>query len=76
MNNVPRRVLRLVAIGAFAIAAPQLALASEVENGTPLKLAMGPMSTAQKNQGTTAKSDDVVTKSAHRTTHKHKHQAQ
>jgi hypothetical protein len=76
MNNLPRRILRLVAIGAFAIAVPQLAAASDFENSAPFRLAMGPMSAAQKNQGTPAKSDDVVTKPPHRTTHRHKHHAQ
>jgi hypothetical protein len=37
---------------------------------------MGPMSAAQKNQGTPAKSDDVATKPHHHTTHRHKHHAQ
>ena len=76
MNNVPRHVLRLVAIGAIAIAVPQLASASQVENGTPFKTAMGPMSAAQKNQGTSAKSDDVMSKPPHRITHRHKHHPQ
>jgi len=74
MNNVSRHVLH-VAIGAFAIAVPQLASASDFENGATFKLAMGPMSAAQKNQGTTAKSDEVVPMPHHHTRHRHKHHA-
>jgi len=76
MYSVPRRVLRLIAIGAFAVAAPQQAAASDFENDTPFKLAMGPMSAAQKNQDTTTKSDEVVIKPHHHTRHRHKHHAQ
>jgi hypothetical protein len=59
MNIVPRHVVRLVAICAFATV-QQLAPASGSENGATFQLAMGPMSAAQKNQGNTAKSDDAV----------------
>jgi hypothetical protein len=48
MNIMGRRVLRLVGIGAIALAIPQLALA------------MGPTSAAQKNQGPSASSDTTV----------------
>jgi hypothetical protein len=48
MDIMGRRVLRLVGIGAIAIAIPQLALA------------MGPTSAAQKNQGPPASSDTTV----------------
>ena len=59
MNIVPRHVVRLVAICAFATV-QQLAPASGSENGATFQLAMGPISAAQKNQGNTAKSDDAV----------------
>ena len=72
MNSVPRHVLRLLAIGALTAAAPQLASASDFENGTPVRMAMGPMSAAQKNQATTAKPDDVASKLHHRTSDRHK----
>jgi hypothetical protein len=74
MNNVSRHVL-LVAIGAFAIAVPQPSRASDFGDGVTFKLAMGPMSAAQKNQGMAAKSDEVVTKPHHHTRHRHKHHA-
>ena len=75
MNNVSRHVL-LVAIGAFAIAVPQPVSASDFENGATFKMAMGPMSAAQKNQTTTAKSDDLMTRPHPRTSHRHKPHAQ
>jgi hypothetical protein len=75
MSIVPRHVLRLMGIGAFAIAIPQFALASDSENSAPLKLAMGPMSAAQKNQGESAKSDAAVIKPHHRSKHRHAHSA-
>jgi hypothetical protein len=50
MNMLFRCALRLFAVGAFVIVlAP--ASASDVEQTKRLKLAMGPMSAAQKNQG-------------------------
>ncbi len=73
MNNAPCPTLQFLAIVSFAVLAPQLATASDLNAGTSLKMAMGPMSAAQKNQGTTAKSDDVATSPHHRTTHRHKH---
>jgi hypothetical protein len=48
MDIMGRRVLRLVAIGAIAIAIPQLASA------------MGPTSAAQKNQNPATSSDTTV----------------
>jgi hypothetical protein len=48
MDIMGRRVLRLVGIGAIAIAIPQLALA------------MGPTSAAQKNQSASTSSDNTV----------------
>jgi hypothetical protein len=70
MNIVPRHVVRLVAICAFATV-PQLAPASG--NGATFQLAMGPMSAAQKNQGNTAKSDDAVVEPRRHTRRRHTH---
>ena len=60
MNNVPRHVVRLVAICVFATV-PQLGPASGSENSATLQLAMGPTSAAQTNhQGNAAKSGVAV----------------
>jgi hypothetical protein len=75
MNIVPRHVARLAAIGALAVACPQLASASDSTGRATFELAMGPMSAAQKNQGTPATSDDAVAKPQHRTKHRHTHHA-
>jgi hypothetical protein len=64
MNIMSRLVLRLVGIGAVAIAIPQLASAFDSENGAAFKLAMGPTSAAQKNQSPQTTSDNTVTKCA------------
>jgi hypothetical protein len=50
MNIMGRYVLRLMGIGAVAIAIPQLASAFDSENGAAFKLAMRPTSAALKNQ--------------------------
>ncbi|MGO8911219.1 MAG: hypothetical protein ACLQDM_18130, partial [Bradyrhizobium sp.] len=60
MNTVPRHVVQLAAICAFAIGSPHLASASSSQNDATFQLAMGPMSAAQKNQGTPGKSDEAV----------------
>lgn len=60
MNSMGRYVLRLVVFGAIAIANPRLALATDAENGPAFKLAMGPTSAAQKNQGLSTKSDTTA----------------
>jgi hypothetical protein len=80
MNIVPRHVVQLAAICALAMASPQLVSASGSENGTTFRLAMGPMSSAQKNQGTPAKSDGVTVEprhhaNHHRARHRHAHHA-
>jgi hypothetical protein len=62
MNIMGRHVLRLMGIGAVAIAIPQLASAFDSGNGASFKLAMGPTSAAQKNQGPPATSDNTRTK--------------
>jgi len=52
MNIMFRCAARLIAIGAFIVVIPAFAHASGVEREASFKLAMGPMSAAQKNQGT------------------------
>jgi hypothetical protein len=60
MNIMGRHVLRLLAIGGLAIAIPQLASASDAGSSATFKLAMGPMSAAQKNQSSTAATSDTT----------------
>jgi hypothetical protein len=62
MNIMGRYVLRLVGIGAVVIATPHLASAFDSERGTAFRLAMGPMSAAQKNQKAQTRSESTVTK--------------
>jgi len=50
MNMLFRCATRLTVIGAFAAIAPTFAAASDIEQSPSFKLAMGPMSAAQKNQ--------------------------
>jgi len=69
MNIVPRHAVQLAAICVLAIASPQLAFASGSENGATFQLAMGPMSAAQKNQGTPGKSDEAVAAPRHHAKH-------
>ena len=54
-------VWRVVAIGAVALAIPQLASASDSEIGTAFKLAMGPTSATAKRAGPPPASDNAVT---------------
>jgi hypothetical protein len=75
MNIVPRHVVRLVAIYAFAMAFPQLASASDSANGATFQLAMGPMSAAQKNQGNVAKPDNAMVEPRRHTKRRHPHHA-
>ena len=73
MNNMSRHILRLVGIGVFAVAIPQLASASDSGNSAAFKLAMGPTSAAQKNQGpATMDTPDTAPKPHHRAKHKQK----
>jgi len=62
MNIMGRYVLRLLGIGAVAIAIPQLASAFDSENGGTFKLAMGPTSAALKNQTPSTTSHKTATK--------------
>ena len=69
MNIVPRHVVQLTAICVLAIAFPQLASATDSTGGAAIRLAMGPMSAAQKNQGTPGKSDEVALEPRHHARH-------
>ena len=73
MNMLFRCASRLIAVGAFALIVPTLASASDVVPGNSFKLAMGPMSAAQKNQsqGMSEKSDAVEIKPHHIKPHHH-----
>jgi hypothetical protein len=62
MKIMGRHIMRLMGIGAIAIAIPQFASAADFESGAALKLAMGPTSAAQKNQGAGTTSDSPVAK--------------
>jgi len=63
MDMMRRQLLRMVGIGSVAIAIPRLAWSSEPGSGAAFKLAMGPMSAAQKNQHQAPTiSDDAVRK--------------
>lgn len=68
MNMLFRCASRLIAFGAFALIVPTLASASNVLPSNSFKLAMGPMSAAQKNQsqGMSEKSDAAEIKPHHR----------
>jgi hypothetical protein len=74
MNIMSRHILRLVGIGIFAIAVPQLASASEASKGATYEVAMGPTSAAQKNhrQSKVSEAPDTAPKPQHRSEHKHK----
>jgi len=73
MNVMGRHALRLIGIGAIAIAIPQFASAFDSADGATFKLAMGPTSAAQKNQGAQSTSDTPVPTPKPRAKHKHKH---
>jgi hypothetical protein len=71
MNMLFRCASRLVVAGALTLIVPTFASASDVAPNDGFKLAMGPMSAAQKNQGAAAKPDGVEIKPRHRITHGH-----
>jgi hypothetical protein len=72
MNIVFRSAARLIAIGAFIVIIPASASASDVERDASFKLAMGPMSAAQKNQGnSTAEATPMESHPAPRHHHSH-----
>jgi hypothetical protein len=71
MNMLFRSASHLVMAGALTLIVPTFASASDVAPSNGFKLAMGPMSAAQKNQGAAEKSDAVEIKPRHRITHGH-----
>jgi hypothetical protein len=75
MTIVPRFTRCLIAIIACIMASSHLAVASETASGATFRLAMGPMSAAQKNQGqeTATKSDKAPMKPHHRIRHRRIH---
>jgi hypothetical protein len=75
MNVVPRYAQRLIAMVVFILASSHLAVASDTASGPTFRLAMGPMSAAQKNQGqgTATTSDEGQTKPHHRVRHRRIH---
>jgi hypothetical protein len=75
MNIVPGYAPRLIAMIAFILASSHLAAASDITDSTTFRLAMGPMSAAQKNQnsGIDTKSDAMPIKPHHRIRHRRMH---
>ena len=66
MNMLFCRACGLIAVAAVAVVIATPAPASDVEQAKSFKLAMGPMSAAQKNQGAADKTDEVEIKPHHR----------
>jgi hypothetical protein len=81
MNGAPRYAKRLLTMIAFIISSSHVAAASDTASGATLRLAMGPMSAAQKNQGNptadaTPATPRLVARhhhSPHRPRHHHSH---
>jgi hypothetical protein len=76
MNMPFRCASRLIAVGALTLTASTFASASDATPNNSFKLAMGPMSAAQKNQSAAEKTDEVEIKPHHRIRQHHhgKHQ--
>ncbi len=74
MNKMFRYATHLAAVGALAVVISVPASASDVELPRSFKLAMGPMSAAQKNQSPEAvgKSDAVEIKPPHHVKRHHR----
>jgi hypothetical protein len=70
MNMLLCRSLRLIAAAVLSIIAPTSAFASDVEQAKSFQLAMGPMSAAQKNQGSTT-IETAPIKPLHHVRHRH-----
>jgi len=70
MNMLFRCASCLIAVGALTLTVPTFASASDATPGNGFKLAMGPMSAAQKNQGGTV--IDAAPAEPHRW-HRHRH---
>jgi len=64
-----RRVSRLLIVGAAIVVVPQFASAA-AGNGPTFRFAMGPMSAAQKNQGTSTQPDTAATRPHDRSKHR------
>jgi hypothetical protein len=79
MNIMCRQVLLLVGIGTIVIAIPQLASAFDPDRDAAVRLAMGPMSAAQKNRGQAAATPDTTASTCAggtcRRPHHHRHHA-
>ena len=75
MNMLFRRTSRLIAAGALTLIVPTLASAADVARVKSFKLAMGPMSAAQKNQnqGMAEKSAEAEIKQHHHIKHRRRH---
>jgi hypothetical protein len=73
MNMLFRCTSRLIAVGALTLIAPTFASASDATPSDSFKLAMGPMSAAQKNQGAAEKTDEVEIKPHHHGKHRRMH---
>ena len=73
MNMLFRYALRLTAVSALSIIIVAPASASDIDQAKSFKLAMGPTSAAQKNQGPAKKFDTVEVKPPHRTKHRRRH---
>ena len=71
MNIVLCHVSRLLVVGAMIVVIPQFASAA-AGNGPTFSFAMGPMSAAQKNQGTSTQPGGVVTRPHYRLKHRHR----
>jgi hypothetical protein len=72
MNMLFRCASRLIAVGALTLIVPTFALASDIAPSSSFKLAMGPMSAAQKNQGGTT-ADAAPAEPHHWHRHRHIH---
>jgi hypothetical protein len=74
MNMLFRCASRLITVGALTLIVPTFALASDIAPSSSFKLAMGPMSAAQKNQGgTEADAAPVPIEPHHHVKHRRRH---
>jgi hypothetical protein len=73
MSTLLRCALRMIVAGTFALVVPALASSPDAEPAKSFKLAMGPMSAAQKNQTPAAaeNSPGVDIKPRYRIKHHH-----
>ena len=73
MNMLFRSARSLIAVGAVTVVVATPAPASDIEQAKSFKLAMGPMSAAQKNQGAAEKTDEVEIKPHHHGKQRRRH---